>query len=133
MDWITLPPSKFKSVDLPLPEGPISAKTSPGFTAPVIPCKMSFSSFDLIPFMTTLYVTSVNYPKKKKIPQLIKAKTCKKHFTLQYYQQNLGEYIYIFFSNASRNNPKKNLQDSLMMYQISIPFLPIPCLLVLFF
>lgn len=57
----SLPLSRLRSVVFPHPEGPISARTSPGVAEPVIPFKMSFSMLVLRLFTVTLYLTSVNY------------------------------------------------------------------------
>lgn len=54
LDWVIRPPSRLRSVVLPLPEGPMRARTSPGLADPVIPCNMPFSSLPVIPLRSTL-------------------------------------------------------------------------------
>lgn len=68
---VILPPRRLRSVVLPLPEGPIRAKSSPGLTEPVMPWRISFSVVVVIPLSTTLYLTSVNCKFDKRICQSV--------------------------------------------------------------
>uniref|UniRef100_A0A804LDW8 Uncharacterized protein n=1 Tax=Zea mays TaxID=4577 RepID=A0A804LDW8_MAIZE len=68
-----LPPRMLSSVVLPLPDGPISASTSPGDADPDIPPSISRGE----PFPATLYFTSANCHARRRLDtKLFRCATC---------------------------------------------------------